>query len=247
MFFWFKKKEIVLDCFTDDIFAYEYCKIAESTYFYPEWWKNLPKENKNQNMISCKGFTGLYKNSFIIPSWARIRFEQAKGEEQIHWKSPSKIGITKHFSEQYTGLTNYKYTHLKLASPWFLKCNNKKINFIWLDPLWNRSDFHSYSVVPASLNYYYNNTTHVNFFFELKPQGQVVDLVPGEPLVMLIPQTEDKIKLNLNMVDSNYIEGNFRNINFLNQYSGKDSNLYNLKKKIIDKNINIKNGKCPFS
>jgi len=36
MMFWFKKKKIVLDCFTADPVAFNYAKIDRATKYYPD-------------------------------------------------------------------------------------------------------------------------------------------------------------------------------------------------------------------
>ena len=90
----FKNKEIVLDCFTDSKFTLENFPIAKSENFYPEWWKNLPKEykeNKNfwptSTMKRCKGIIDFYQNSFTIPLWSDLMLSvENQNIKSFQWK-----------------------------------------------------------------------------------------------------------------------------------------------------------------
>ena len=78
MMFFFKKKNIVVDCFTTSVTAYKYHPIKKASEFLPEWWKKVPAYNNvsspySNNMMvertsikKCTGFTSLYKNGFIL-------------------------------------------------------------------------------------------------------------------------------------------------------------------------------------
>ena len=41
--FWNRKKDIVLDCYTSNPFAYNLARINYGYHFIPEWWKKTPK------------------------------------------------------------------------------------------------------------------------------------------------------------------------------------------------------------
>ena len=41
--FWNRKKDIVLDCYTSNPFAYNLARINYGYHFIPEWWKQTPK------------------------------------------------------------------------------------------------------------------------------------------------------------------------------------------------------------
>ena len=95
MFFFFKRKEIVLDCFTHRPDTYEYFPIEKSTKHFPQWWKDLKVEipddytigqtMKNANYqlrsdpIIEKKDVGPWLMSTIEPDYARIPLEIGNG------------------------------------------------------------------------------------------------------------------------------------------------------------------------
>ena len=76
MFFWFKKKKVVLECFTDNDIAFNYAKIERMDKFFPEWWKKTKKYSDKgiPTIKGCVGFIDYYKKGITIPSWNRIKF-----------------------------------------------------------------------------------------------------------------------------------------------------------------------------
>ena len=83
MFFFFKRKKIVVDCFTDNYSINELFPIQTANNFYPDWWKNLPKTYDAMNkwglrvsqstMKKCPAIIDLYKTGFIMPLWSDLQ------------------------------------------------------------------------------------------------------------------------------------------------------------------------------
>lgn len=255
MFFWKKNKSIVLDCFTSDPFVYEYAKIAPSTQYYPEWWKNIkPEIEVGKSEISgqpimrptikgCRGLTSLYKHSFVIPMWDFVTIETFN--TKFEWTSThNKHSIERHPSIQYDGwVNNSKYSHFKLVSPWWCKTDSE-INFMYVDPVWSRSGLTDYNVLPGVMDFKYQNSTNVNIMVEHKDTLKTVKFSVGDPLVHIVPLTDKEVHLRCHLVGERDLDGVIPDTR-LND-NGLSYKQYAFKKKFID-NYNERNKKkCPF-
>ena len=88
----FKKKKIVIDCITDNGFAFEFCRPDKAVKFIPNWWRELP--GHSMNMKHCRGFTALYKNSFIYPSWTSFVLNMHSHKDRsFDWVCPDEFKI----------------------------------------------------------------------------------------------------------------------------------------------------------
>ena len=84
--FWFKRKTITVDAFTNQAGVYEYFPINKSTKHLPDWWLSLPKLQNFENeagipfelstMKRCPGFVDLYKKSFTLSSYTELKIKQ---------------------------------------------------------------------------------------------------------------------------------------------------------------------------
>ena len=263
--FWFKKKKIVLDCFTADPFAFQYTPISSATNYFPEWWKSMDsyfntKNNENKDitmgsMKHCRGFIDLYKNSFMIPYWGNLGIEVSDIiQKQYSWntnfgseyvKLNSKNNLEEHSPQFFKGFVDSNFQHVKLVSPWSLK-TNRYVKFFMSDSLWNRNNLTNYSVLPGVIDFKYQLASHVNLMFEYKNTSRIIKLKPNDPLVMLTPLTEEHIELKHHLVS---IEELSKMFSFNRAYSNKydfNSKKYHIIKKFIDEHDKRNKPKCPF-
>ena len=250
MFFWFKKKEVVLDCFTACHSAYEYAKPDFAYKFLPEWFVKLPKEASQQGKKiptakNCHAIKRLYTaNTIIIPMPYLCVLEIGPSNNPYYnWKITSRAEnskITSHSPVQYDGLTDKDYQNIKFASPWKLK-TNRFVEFFWADPVWNRSNLLDYTAVPGILNFKYQHTAEVNMFVRYEAEARTLDFTIGDPMAIMVPLTECNIKIKHHIVDEAKIHG-------MNSFaSTKDTKVYSTRKRVIEeaeKRDAIK--KCPF-
>ena len=251
MNFWFKRKKIILDCFTADAFSYEYCKIERAVKHYPDWWLDLPSENKNVNMKSCRGFTNMYTNSYIIPFWTTVSIDvDSIAEKKFQWKasglyseiiqsSTRKIIVSHHRDQTGNFLKSGNYQHIKLLSSWSIR-SKSDTKFFYSDPMWHKDDLNIFTVLPGIVEYKYNQSTEFNIMFEYKPMPYTIEFTPGMPLAMLTPLTEDEIEFRHHLVTPNEMIYEFERFGF-----NKDANRFNLRKKFMDKAHN-NTQTCPF-
>ena len=250
MNFWFKKKKIVLDCFTTDPFSFEYCRIERAVKYYPQWWRDLPSEDKNINMKSCRGLIDLYSNSYVIPFWTTLVVEVGNREEKkFQWSitgahpeligNPSRI-ILSHKTSEFLGFANTgNYQHIKITSTWHIKTKSNT-RFFYSDPIWHKADLNNYTVLPGIVEYKYNRSTETNIMFEYKPEPYTITLTPGMPMAILTPLTEEGVELRYHLITpQERLEEHTR------FKSGKDNNEYRIKKKFIDE-VDDRDRICPF-
>jgi hypothetical protein len=250
--FWFKKKKLILKCYTTDPFAYSFAKIDWGKNFIPEWYNNLPVYNTWPNGLDyptlrvCHGFKQLYKNSLVIPSWAHININIGPNSIDqaplFYWKTNTTFAkIHSHPSCQTTGfLDENRFINFKIMSPWYLKCN-QLIQFIMSDPIWNRAGITDYSILPGILDFKYQSSTNILGILESKEQEREINFSPGDPLVFLTPMTEEDIVLEYHLVTYSELEKYFPDL----RVGVPNTNRYATRKKFINK-MDQQESKCPF-
>ena len=213
MIFKFPKKKLVVDCFTSERVPYELFKIDHARKFVPDWWKKLPKTinlpneegqlmvNPAKTMKSCYGFKQHYQHGLIIPMWTDITIA-------LESSLTPKMMVDSILPNQYTVhpphergayLPAHEYEHVKLLSPWTIKCN-RDIKWVFQCPTWNFMRPEEIIIPPAILDYKYQGATHVNMFFRYSEEPKTIDLTAGMPLAHIIPLSEDKIELKHHLV-----------------------------------------------
>lgn len=242
MFFLMRKKEVVLDCFTYLHEAYEYCKIDHAIKYIPQWWKDTPKEienadgSKTDTIKNCHGLIEFYKRGIIIPSWFELQFfMREKNQEQVwyKWKSSNEqLEITNHYPQEFHGFSKDDGINLKINSAWAVKSKDD-VQFTFTSPAWNSSDYmkHFY-IMPGVVNFKYHHITNINIFYVQDDKEREILIRPLQPLVILHPMTEKKIKLKHHLIDKS-----------------EWNNITSYKKLFFKQNLNeikkLKNG-CPF-
>lgn len=250
MLFKFLQKPVVLDCFTYDPFAYEHAKIDLARRTIPEWWKELPNSQSLTNMKACKGFTDYYNSSLYLPSWIRVNFSvKDRNERQMTWKCTSDLSVEVHNHNQFAGFVSYDYQLLKIISPWYVKCK-EDVKFSVSDPIWNRQGVDNIITLPGILSFKYQYETNINIMIKYLDLPREVDIMAGDPLMIMTPLTERKIILNHHYIDEKEkAKFMFPERLFL-QGSNEDRGKFNLlkfKKIFVDKNLEAaEKPKCPF-
>lgn len=244
--FFFKRKEIVVDCFTSNLAIHDVFPIQPSIKFLPEWWKKLPStttqtinsiEVSNGTIKICDGFISYYKNSITIPMWCDLG---VKTTSEGSWNylfagtEPTAEGVTSHNRDEY-GPAFDNYIHLKIMSPWIIS-EKTGVNFLFTYPFWNNFDKKGYPLVPPGIvEYKHQNTSNVNVFFK-KENSQFI-FNSGDALVNLIPLTDKKVIVKNHLVTPN-------EYHVLSSKSGYNHSFFGKYKKT--KKIMQSRGKCPF-
>jgi hypothetical protein len=246
--FWFKRKEIVVDCFVTNPVIEKFQSIAPAYNFFPEGWKTLPKtvnikvhENNDPNskieaplstIKKCIGIQHLFSNGFIIPAWADFHIEIQK-TGKLMYASPAEFQVDQHPTFQlWDGLYD-GYGHVKISSPWVIH-EKSGVSFTWNQCDWhNTKNAEICKIVSGVLDFKYQHQSNINMFVK---KDSVYSANAGDPLVHLIPISEKNVKIKTHLVDINEIRK-------LDHLPAQYSNQYNtIKRKTIEQEAK----KCPF-
>jgi hypothetical protein len=248
MFFFSKKKEIVLDCFTSLPHAYEYAKIDHAVKHIPEWWKDTPRLISNRPSIkNCEGIKDYYRTGIVIPSWFetdfRISSKDGPNDYAWEWNASCPMFNTSgsHDSREFLGFAKSTGKNIKIKSPWLIR-TKESVEFVWSQPTWNlREHLWNFCVLPAVLNFKYTHGAVINLFVENSDEEKIWTRPPQMPLVIMHPMTERKVKIQHHLVTDREIRqlGSADNL-MLRDKLQNQINWYRNKKKIIDKS-------CPYN
>jgi len=208
--FIFKKKKIVVDCFTYKKGILECSKPERAINYAPDWWKTCPTEIKRKKDIyptgtikTCPAFVGLYSTGFVIPMWCDLAIEMGpEGEERFKWQySDEESKLDYHSFDQINDyLDPKKYSQLKLITPWKVKTKND-LNWIWMQPEWNHLKNYDYRVVPGLRNFKNLHGCYINMFVKRSVEVKDILIKYQTPLVHLVPLCENAdIKLKYHLV-----------------------------------------------
>ena len=209
--FFFKEKPIVFDCFTTNEQAYKWAPIKESRYFIPTWWKDLDgevpaiphKSAEVSTMKRCEGFISLYRKGFMLPLWSdlSITVGSLKDPKLSYIFASQEKSIQDHPAWQRGRyLPEPNYAHGKIISPWAVR-SNKLVACSVFQPTWNFEAPEMIIVPPATVEYKYQASTHVNFFLPVIQVKRQFTIPFNTPLMQIVPQTDKKFELKLHLVD----------------------------------------------
>lgn len=250
----FKRKKIVVDCFTTNIDAHDVFPIQPAKKFYPLWWKKLPSsfstetnsgvQMEQKTMKSCYGLSNHYRNGFILPLWSDLIVQtQADGlgnsYSYQYADMRSEIGV--HPLDQ-MGLEFKSLVHVKLVSPWRIR-EKTGIEFIYMEPTWNYpGDLLIMSTPPGTIEYKYQHTSSVNMFLE---KGRKYKFSAGRPMAHIIPITEKEVEVKCHLVSPGEMDNNIRRV--MNHGFPFFHDGYAQKKKIKALLEKDTEARCPFN
>lgn len=210
--FWFKRKKIVLDCFTTNATAHDVYPIAPAREFIPKWFKDMPAFTqptddalaKSRNMKGCIGFRDLYDTGYIIPLWSDLIVQLSDNRTENRYLNfqfaDNRSEMTFHGPEQRgTYMPVYKFTHLKITSPWKIRCN-KYVKFMYTGVPFNFENGNPLMYLNGIIDFKWNHGTHANFFVEHKDTPQEYTFLAGQPLSQIVPLTEDEIEFKTHLI-----------------------------------------------
>ena len=244
MFFIFKKKPLILDCLTYRPEVLDYAPIDIGEKHYPSWWSALSRSTSKldseglamtKTMKGCPGFIDFYKNSITIPMWCDFYFYNNGPAYRWQFSDMQSDAII-HSQEQYGEFLTSGQLHLKISTPWLIKCK-EDINWVFVGNIWNQNYPGEINLLPGVVNYKYQHSTNINLVFNNKRESNHLIKV-GTPLVNIFPMSERTIKINYQVVsEKDFIldRESSSKISFANGYQKK--------KKLMEK---LEQSKCPF-
>jgi len=238
--FLFKKKKIVLDCFTYHASAYEYGKIERASKFYPDWWKNAPREHdkhttgQSTTIKTCTGLIENYQYGVMLPLWSDLTISVNGTEKSCRWQYADKEStIESHGPAQWDKYVDPNtHIHLKINTPWMFKCK-EDVPFMYMKPYWNYQPFSSMSVPTGIINFKYQHSTNFNMFINATLDARI-EFNHGDPLAHMIPIDNREVTIHSHLIDDKEYNKIYPKLKF-------DGNYYRVKKL-----RQAKESKCPF-
>ena len=211
-------KPLILNCYTTDERVYNNAKINYATKFIPDWFKKTPNEITKENgevigtIKNCHGLTEMYRTAIVIPCWTDFTLEilDKDDEEMYRWTTPKqKFSVQPHSQEQFQKFAGKDGTSIKLMSPWLVQCD-EDVNFAWHQPTWNMRDIlDKLTLLPATIDFYTQHNTHINYFLVRRDFERKVVLKGLEPLVMIQALDARRIKIKNHLVTEAEISERF--------------------------------------
>lgn len=243
--FWFPKKKIVLDCFTDDPAVFDFAQPKHAASAMPQWWKDLPKDVESPGHLQrmptvkrCPGVHDMVKHSIAVPMWCDLAVELGP------------IGTT-HYRYQFSGsgapmvehpppqrgeyLPNTHYQHIKIVSLWKFKCK-EEIPWMLTQATWAFEHPDEVFIPPAVMDFKHQADVNFNAFFTRKPEAYVQNIPYAQPMIYVTPLSDRGVDMRTHLVTKDELETMSRGarIKFLNNYQ------------TIRKVTAANESKCPF-
>ena len=250
MLFWFKRKKVIVDWFTTDQAIHKFHSITKfGKDDYPGWWKRIPStlENtigntslkaKTSTIKKCEGLNRMFESAWIFPFWADVAIstnsEQGLVVSDAHGNPNGIVHPQQQFDivdQPYFGSKK----HFKFSSPW-LATSKSKTYFSMIPATYHTMSLWSkMTILPGTLNFYYQNATNINVFVENNIEQ--FNVIAGTPMYYIVPQTEDDVEIKCHVTSP---EEHRKITKLMNTFS---NNYARSKKATI--NMESKN-KCPF-
>lgn len=199
MLFKFKEKKVIVNAFLPEDCQYikDHADIQPAHKFLPQWWKDLPvstydsdKMEINNTMRSCQGFLEHFKHGFIIPMWSDLNFKVTEGGWRYQYSDTnSKLDV--HDSYQ-AGKMFENHLLVKIHSPW-LFFSEQGIYFDYIPCYWNDPINTQFSQPPGTLDFYYQNSTHIFFVTSKEPKNIFIEY--KRPMIHYVPLTTREVEV----------------------------------------------------
>lgn len=236
----FKRKKIVIDCFTTNVNAHGLFPIQRAARFYPEWWKQLPKSEMIENDVgllverptikSCSGINNLYQEGFVIPLWSDVVI-QTRGLNYLFTFADGVSSLPYHNLDQ-LGSDFYGFLNVKFDSPWRIQ-EKTGVKFIFIQPSWNNpTDLFNSHALPGVIEFKHQHTSNINMLLSRQHRYQ---WDAGRPLAHVIPITDQDIEVKTHLVG----EAETKTMQVFNQRYPFFLGSYKKTKQIMK-------GRCPF-
>ena len=214
--FFIKKKKLKLEIYGPsrqlvDLFAP--VRMKDSV---PEWYKSMPKGQDYNNVSHCLGMRELYSTGIMFPLWSDYEITLGpNGVEGVHWPSNNEntMGAESHpLTEQAPGAWT-GYANIKFTSPWWFWCS-EPIQWVWTQPAWNQQDPQKFTIVPGSTEFKHQNQTNINTIWKLGKNKRIEKLKAGDPMVHLIPITEQDWDFEVGVMTNEIFSEKFKRWNY---------------------------------
>lgn len=251
MFFWFKKKKVILNCYTFSNIAYEYSPIDRLVNYIPEWFRKTKKHEDVLTIKNCIGILDYYKKGIALSSWNYfdIKIDNSGYQWSTALDSGLKSDVTEHFPSEFKKFEfdsfGNRISNLKIVSPWIFFCDKNKY-FLFSSPMYNIRDMFTHmTLMPGVIEFKYNHDTNINYMVSSTKDPVHINLKLMTPLVGLFPLFDDELEIRNHLVSvEEYNNLNKMQSILTDAIRKMPFNFYKEKKRIVD-SLDSRN-KCPF-
>lgn len=214
--FWFKKKKIVLDCFTDVAAVHKLFPVDRARKFIPDWWKQIPLTHQGQRPMSqtlsieepsirmCPAINEHFMNGVIMPAFAEliIQRDAQTGKAECMAAAATWGEPVQHNPKD---MENKKdLLHWKFSTPWLFR-ESTGIKWHWVQPAWHQRDPLNHWMVPGFIEFKHQHTVQINMMI---PRGKRIHFNAGDPVIQMIPLTDNQnqVEVKNHLVDASEME-----------------------------------------
>lgn len=217
MIFFFKKSKIVLNCFTYDQMIAKTTPILPAIKFYPTWLKDLPLETIEEKinpgtgaphkipsgtLKGCPGVIDYFKTGFMAPLWTDVSVIVDTNGKYSFISADNPFALESHWPGQWSGFNGYQ--HVKIVLPWHIE-ESTGVKFLIQKPYWttNNDPLWINKLAPAGgvVDFNSQHCLHLHTFMEKPHIRQEFIMKTGTPLVHMIPLTDKKVELKIEVID----------------------------------------------
>jgi len=214
----FKKKKIILNCYTYNQQTYDFFPISKSTKHLPSWWKqmgptfNTPARFTGWPTIkSCHSVNAFLKRGVTIPLWTDALLGVAKVDTpagpqhriitEFGDQVQTKCGVHGSMQMSQEFLPEHNYTHLKLETPWLFESDDDT-EWLWTHPVYNNNELDQFTTLPGIIEFKYNHVVNINLTMRKEWNGEplLLNLEAGKPMVNLIPMSNRQVEVRNHLV-----------------------------------------------
>ena len=213
MFFWKKKKKVVLRCFTTNVGLPELFPLVKLSKALPEWWHEVPAylsdedatpkgqmrhvampKKANKSIKHCYAIQKLWENSIAIPAWSDLSMAITPEGQSFGIAPNNKSPGNQHRPPQYPGMLGPEWVNWKTNSPWLIY-TDQPVSFMLTDPFYHNQD-HRWITMPGELEFFYQHHSNLNLVFR-RDEKEVMkyEFSAGAILAYLTPCFDEEIEI----------------------------------------------------
>jgi hypothetical protein len=220
--FWNKPKVSNIKFSTFDPFLLENLPPVQSNKLLPDWFRNthpsIPADTANINspfelydgstIRKCPALNEYFSSGITFPLWTDLEVFVDSKKRMLEWRYSNVYDgmsvVTSHPNGQFPQLAN-KYLHSKIHSPWIAQCDTG-IHWLMTKPAYSTSVFDEQDVIlcDGMVQFKANFNMHINMFFPIRDSSYTIKFNAGEPILKLIPLSENRVNMTTAYCSSDY-------------------------------------------
>jgi hypothetical protein len=225
------KKKVILHAYTCVPHIAEFFAPIKMSKLTPEWWVNTPPfvdmKNRPRNpnepphsqelaftVKHCYALQQLISKAVVHRLWADYMVIVPPDGRVFGRSAMQGMPGEQHPPDQYPGMVN-GWAHYKFISPWVYHMD-ELTPFYFTHPFYHYPDPGRFQTMPGMIEFTYQNHSHTNVLFPVKPEQAEYSFNVGDPIAYLIPMADVQVEVKAEEVSRKEYEklGTTRQITF---------------------------------